>query len=57
MTINLSLILLDNTDAEKISALRFPFIDSLAGSASRDVDGYAISCQNNLELYLGCHTC
>ena len=26
-------------------------------SASQDEGGYAISCQNNLVLHLGCHTC
>ena len=26
-------------------------------SASKDTGGYAISCQNNLELHLSCHTC
>ena len=32
------------------------FIDSLAVSALQDAPGsYAISCQNNLELHLGCH--
>ena len=41
--INLSLILLDNTDT--------------VDSASWDMDGYVISRQNNLELHLGCHTC
>ena len=35
----------------------FVFIDSLVFSALPDADGYSISRQNNLELYLGCHTC
>ena len=34
----------------------FVFIGSLVVSASQDADGYAISRQNNLVLYLGCHT-
>ena len=29
---------------------------SLVVSALQDAGGYAISCQNNLELHLGCHT-
>ena len=49
------LITLDNTDTETISA--FVFIDSLVISAFQDAGGYAISCQNNLELHLGCHAC
>ena len=32
-------------------------IDSFVISALQDAGGYAISCQNNLELHLGCHTC
>ena len=35
----------------------FVLIGSLVVSASQDADGYAISRQNNLVLYLGCHTC
>ena len=41
--INLSLILLDNTDT--------------VVSASCDTDGYVISRQNNLELQSDCHIC
>ena len=35
----------------------FVFIDSLVVPALQDAGGYAISHQNNLELYLGYHTC
>ena len=45
----------DNTDTETISAFRFRLY-WLFCSALQDAGGYAISCQNNLELYLGCHT-
>ena len=42
-------------DTATISA--FVFIDSLVVSASQDAGSYATSRQNNLELYLGSHTC
>ena len=35
----------------------FVFIDPATPSALQDVGGYAISCQNNIQLHLGCHTC
>ena len=44
-------------DTETISAFLFRLIDSLVVSASQDAGGYAIFCQNKLELHLGCHTC
>ena len=46
---------LDNTDTETIST--FVFMDSFVVSALQDAGGYVISCQNNLELPLGYHTC
>ena len=46
---------LDNMDTETIST--FVFIDSFVVSALQNTSGYAISCQNNLELHLGCYTC
>ena len=60
---------LDNTHTETISELfrkltlelkKIEFFDSLVVSALMEVGGYAISCQNNLELhlvFLVCHTC
>ena len=57
MTINLSLIL-QTTRIQKQLPLSFiVFIDSSVVSALKDSGGYAISSQNNLELYLGCYTC
>ena len=35
----------------------FFFIDSLVVSSSQYTGGYAILCQNKLELHLGCHFC
>ena len=35
----------------------FFFIDSLVVSSSQYTGGYAIPCQNKLELHLGCHFC
>ena len=56
-TINLSLILQKTRIQKQFPLSVFVFIDSLVVSASQDAGGYAISCQNNLELHLGCHTC
>ena len=44
-------------DTETISAFVFIFVDSFVVCALQDLGGYAISCQNNLELHLGCQTC
>ena len=57
MIINLSLILKKTWIQRQFPLSSFVFIDSLAASALQEVGGYAISCQNNLELHLGCHTC
>ena len=54
MTINLSLI---QRIQKQFPLSVFVFIGSLVVSASQDADGYAISRQNKLVLYLGCHTC
>ena len=56
MTIDLSLILKTTRIQNNF---RFPFSSywALVVSALIDAGGYAISRQNNLELYLGCHTC
>ena len=56
MTINLSIILQTTQIQKQFLLSVFVFIDSLVVSALQDVGGYAISCQNNLELHLGCHT-
>ena len=48
---------LDNTDTETISAFCFRLYWLFVVSALQDAGGYAISRQNNLELYLGYHTC
>ena len=57
MTINLSLLLQTTRIQKQFPLSVFVFIDSLGVSAWQDSGGYAISRQNNLELYLGCHTC
>ena len=59
MTVNLSLITLDNTDTETISAFRFRlyWLFSCLCFTMQEAGSYAISRQNNLELHLGCHTC
>ena len=49
MTINLSL-------KKQFPLSGFVFIDSLAASALQEAGGYAVPCQNNLGLHLGCHT-
>ena len=48
---------LDNTVTETISAIRFRLYWTLVVSAFQDAGGYAISCQNNFALHLGCYTC
>ena len=53
--INLSLILNTTRIQKQFPLSVFVFIDSLVVSALQDAGGYAISCQNNLELHLGCH--
>ena len=58
MTINPSLIRgHSGSNFRFLPLFGFVFIDSLADSALQDTGGYAISCQNNLELHLSCHTC
>ena len=57
VTINLTLVLQKTRIQKQFPLSGFVFIDSLAASALQDVDGFAISCQNNFELHLGCHTC
>ena len=53
-----SITILQTTRIQKQFLLSlFVFIDSLVVSALQDSGGYAISRPNNLELYLGCHTC
>ena len=48
---------LDNTDTETISAFRLRLYWLFIVSALQDAGGYAISRQNDLELYLGYDTC
>ena len=55
--INLSLILQKTQIQRQFPVSIFLFIDSLVVSALQDAGGYAISCQSNLKLHLGCHTC
>ena len=43
---------MQNTFFVHFFAFRFRFF-----FASQDASSYATSRQNNLELYLGCHTC
>ena len=56
-TINLSLIFYTTRIKKQFSLSVFVFIDYLVVSTLQDTGGYAISRQNKLELYLGCHTC
>ena len=57
VTIDLSLILLTKRIQTQFPLSVFVFIDSLVVPALQDAGGYAISRQNNLELYLGSHSC
>ena len=57
ITINLSLILYTTRIQKQFPLSVFVFIDSLVVPALQDASGYAISHQNNFELYLGYHTC
>ena len=54
MTINLSLIPQTTGIQKQFPVSVSVFIESLVVSASQDAAGYAISHQNNLELYLLC---
>ena len=56
-TWQLSLILKTTRIQKQFLLSVFVFIDSLDVSTLQDAGGYAISCQNNLQLHLGCHTC
>ena len=57
MTINLSLMLEATRIQKQFPLSVFVVFDSLVVSALQDGGGYAISRQNNRELYLGCHFC
>ena len=58
MTIYLSLIRQTTRIQKQFPLSVFFFIDSVVASAYKTpVAIYAISCQNNLELHLGYHTC
>ena len=57
MTINPSLILLENADTAETICAFFRFSVSSLLTALQDTGSHAISRQNNLELHLSCHTC